>query len=171
MKLHRLFLVTLSAAALALAGCGGDDDDDGGSSGTGSGGGDNHGLAGTQITAANASQVQSTVMQGIGQAMGKGPGTHNGANSGTVKITLSTGKVAQSVRYTLDFDDYSDDGQVFLNGTVRYNMNYSTSGQTLLYTFDIDVSGSYSGAVEGEISMANGVYGGYWNVNGTRINF
>ncbi|MFA6109891.1 MAG: hypothetical protein WDA75_14085 [Candidatus Latescibacterota bacterium] len=167
MKLHRLFLVTLSAAALALAGCGGDDDDDGGSGGTGSGGGDNHGLAGTEITAANAGQVYATVMSGALQVMGKGAGTHNGANSGTVKITQSIGKPVQTIRYTCEYDDYSDDGQTFLNGTIRINM----SGTSYSYTFDLDVSGVYSGSIEGEINMANGVYSGYWNVNGTRINF
>jgi hypothetical protein len=129
--------------------------------------GDNHGLAGTPITAANIQQVVATVMQGIGQAMAKGPGTHNGANSGTVRIALSTGKPTQTIMYSCTFDDYSDDGQIFLNGTVRINM----SGTTYSHTFDVDVTGAYAGAIEGEINMANGVYSGYWDIDGTRITF
>jgi len=161
LKTSKLLTVAFSVVALAFVGCGDDDDDD--DNGAGPTG------AGTEITEANAAVVQGAVTTTIGSVIGKGAGTHNGAVSGKVKITQSVGKVAQlpSVKYKLDFDNYSDDGEIWLDGTV----DYSLDGVNFSYKVDIEISGAYSGKVEGEISLANGAYSGYWNVNGTRINF
>jgi hypothetical protein len=121
-----------------------------------------------EITEANAAVVQGAVQTTIGTVIGKGPGTHSGAHSGKVKITQSIGKVAQmAITYKLDFDNYSDDGEIWLDGTVDYNL----SGTNFSYKVDIEIAGAYSGEVEGEINVSGGAYSGYWNVNGTRINF
>lgn len=123
---------------------------------------------GAEITETNVAVVQGAVQTTIGTVIAKGPGTHNGAVSGKVKITQSIGKVAQlSVKYKLDFDNYSDDGVIWLDGTVDYNL----SGTNFSYAIDIEISGAYSGEVEGEISVSGGAYSGYWNVNGTRVDF
>ena len=151
MKLHGIFLVVVGIAAFSAVGCG--DDDSTGPSGDGE-----------QITAANASVVQAQVMSSLGTVAAKGPGTHSGAHSGTV--TIATSKPAQ-FSYRMEFDNYSDDGQIFLDGVVQYSL----SGTSFNYTFDVEVSGAYSGEVQGEIAVTNGAYSGYWNVNGTRVNF
>jgi hypothetical protein len=163
MKLNRVIVSLVAAAALTLVACGDDKD----SSTDSNGGGDNHGLAGTTISQSNIGQAQAVVFQGLGTAAAKGPGTHNGAKSGTVTISYTLGKPVQSMKYKLVFDNYSDDGQAYLDGTVQYNL----SGTTMLYTFDLTVSGAYSGVIKGEVSAVNGAYTGYWIVNGTRINF
>ncbi len=164
MKWNRVIVILAAAAALMVVGCGDDKDSPTGSN---DGGGDNHGLAGTTISQSNVGQAQAVVFQGLGTAMAKGPGTHNGAKGGTVTISYTLGKPVQSMKYRLVFDNYSDDGQVYLDGTVQYNL----SGTTMLYTFDLTVSGAYSGVIKGEVSAVNGAYTGYWIVNGTRINF
>ncbi len=157
---RELAVLIAAALALAVAGCGGDDDGDGGTGPTG---------AGEEITQANAAVVQAQVSNSIAQAIAKGPGTHNGAVSGTVKITQSIGKLAQyNIRYSVKFNNYSDDGEIWLDGDVDYVM----SGTTFHYTIDLEISGAYSGEIEGEISYgAGGAYSGYWNVNGQRIEF
>ena len=167
--LRTWLVVALGALALMVAGCG-DDDDDGGNGAGPSG-------AGEPITAANAAVVQAQVQNTIGAAIGKGPGKHDGAVSGTVEIELSTGKLAQidistiggmqSIRYSIKFKNYSDDGEVWVDGTV----NYTLDGSNLSYTIDLEISGAYEGEVEGQVSVSGGVVSGYWNVNGERISF
>jgi hypothetical protein len=159
MKSRFALLVALSISALSLAGCGGDDDDDG-TSPTGGGGG-----SGEAITSANIGAVQSTFGSTLAAAMAKGPGTHKGAKSGEVKITLSTGKAAQiglAVKYKVEFDDYSDDGVNYLDGTI----NYEISGTNIKYTGDITLSGAYSGRIKINVSVTNGVASGTYEVNG-----
>jgi hypothetical protein len=152
-KLQRVFLVVVGVAAFSVAGCG--DDDDG--SGTGP-------EDGVEITAANASVVQAQVMSSLGTVAAKGPGTHNGASSGTVTIALT--KPAQ-FSYRMEFEDYSDDGEIYYDGVIQYTL----SGTSFNYTFDVEISGAYTGEVVGEIAVTNGSYSGYWTVNGTRVNF
>jgi len=115
LKASKLFTVAFSVAALAFVGCGDDDDD--GDNGAGPTG------AGVEITEANAAVVQGAVQTTIGNVIAKGPGTHSGAHSGKVKITQSIGKAAQSITFKMDFDNYSDDGEIWLDGTVDYNLN------------------------------------------------
>lgn len=156
-KFARALVAALSISALFLAGCGDDDDDS--TSPTGGGGG------GEAITSANIGTVQSTFGSTLATAMAKGPGTHNGAKSGTVKITISTGKLAQiglAVKYKVEFDNYSDDGINYLDGTI----NYELSGTNIKYTGDITLSGAYSGRIKINVSVTNGVASGTYEVNG-----
>lgn len=173
LKPGRLFWA-LSMAALLATGCGDDDDDDGGKSVGPSG-------DGTVITAENASEVQAVVFTNIGNVAAKGPGTHNGAVSGKVKIELGgLGKAAQidvgnlggdfdvgtlQFNYSMDFDNYSDDGELWYNGIVSYEV----SGTNFNYVFDVTVSGAYSGKVQGQVSLQNGVYSGSWDLGNGQV--
>lgn len=162
----RLLLIALSICALMLVGCG-DDDDDGDS-----GGGGNNATGptgdGTAITADNAAVVQAQVQAAAFGVIGKGPGKHDGANSGTVDISISTGKAAQDVSFAMVFDNFSDDGQLWLDGTV----NFTQSGANFSYNADLEISGTYSGKVEGSVSVQGGIASGSWTLaDGTTINF
>jgi hypothetical protein len=175
-RLGRLFLA-LSASALLAIGCGDDDKKKDGSNSVGPTG------DGTVITADNAGDVQAAVFASIGEVAAKGPGTHKGAVSGKVKIQQSLGKAAQidlgniggveigslQISYSMDFDDYSDDGEIWYNGIVSYELS---GGTNFNYNFDITVSGAYEGKVKGQISVVNGVYTGSWDLgNGQVFNF
>ena len=138
-------LVPLAALAVAFAGCGGDDDK--GSKGVQPSG------AGTPITADNAGQVQAAVFTTASTAFAKGAGKHKGAVSGTVEVKLNTGKLAQidignlgglaALNYALKFDNFSDDGKMWLDGTV----DLSVQAPNFSYKADLDVSGDFDGEV------------------------
>ena len=165
-SLARILFVSLSAAALVLAGCGGDDNkDSSNNNGTGLTGG------GSTITQGNVSTVYGNAFAALGAAMSKGPGTYHGTSSGTVVVAMSTGKVAQNVRYSLVFDNYSDDGITILDGTVTIAMSVSSQSVSYTYTGNLDISGTYQGTLE--ISLTGGSTGmpsGYVKVNGTKYN-
>jgi hypothetical protein len=159
LKTSKLLIVAFSVAALAFVGCGDDDDDGGGKSVDPTG-------AGAAITEANAAEIQGTVFATVSGLMAKGNGTHEGEVSGTVKITQSIGKAAQGVAYKMVFNDYSDDGQIWLDGTI----NFSTTLTGFSYSINVEIAGAYSGKVEGEINATTtGGASGYWIVDGTRI--
>lgn len=177
LDLNRLLFLSVSIAALAVAGCG-DDDDDGGNNGAGPSG------DGAEITSDNAVQVQTALSSSIGAAVAKGPGTHNGAHSGKVKVDISTGKAAQpdlgnlggldisslQTAFSLDFDNYSDDGLNWLDGTV----NYSLAGGNFSYTADLTMSGQYEGKIKGSVdfNIETGQYSGSWDLgNGQTVSF
>ncbi|MEW6750293.1 MAG: hypothetical protein AB1505_04865 [Candidatus Latescibacterota bacterium] len=165
-KCGRILGVALGTAALAFAGCG--DDDDGGG-----GGGDNNGTGpgggGTAITQANVGVVYASTWTALSSAMQKGAGTHNGARSGTV--TISVGKPTQSMTYRMAFDNYSDDGVTVLDGTVSYAFSMTGTSVNYTYTGDLDISGTYEGDVEINLTgSSTGMPSGYVRVNGTRYN-
>lgn len=157
----RWLTIPLALALFALAGCGDDDDD--GNNGTGPTG------DGTPITADNAAAVQGQLFSVVGAAAGKGPGTHQGATSGSVKIEISTGKLAQAggITMAMTFKNFSDDGVNWLDGTVNYVVN----GADISYTVDLTISGTYSGQVKGDVAVAGGTVSGSWTVDGQTINF
>ena len=133
----RWLVTPVAILALAVAGCGDDDDDDG-NNGAGPTG------AGEPITAANASIVQGQIFGVVGAVAGKGPGTHQGAHSGRVKIDVGTGKLAQAgLNLNMDFNNFSEDGVNWLDGTIAYTV----SGTNISYTVDLTISGAYSGKV------------------------
>ncbi len=113
--------------------------------------------------------MQGQVLSVVGSTAGKGPGTHNGATSGTVKVDISTGKLAQvgGINMSMVFKNFSDDGVSWLDGTV----NYVVSGADISYTVDLTVSGTYSGKVKGDVAVSGGAVSGSWNVDGQTINF
>ena len=157
----RWFTIPLTIAVFALVGCG--DDDNGGGNGAGPTG------DGTPITADNAGAVQGQMLSVVGAVAAKGPGTHQGATSGSVKIEISTGKLAQigGINMSMDFKNFSDDGVTWLDGTVNYVVN----GADISYTVDLTISGTYSGKVKGDVSVSGGAVSGSWNVDGQTISF
>jgi major membrane immunogen (membrane-anchored lipoprotein) len=165
-RFARALLTALSISALALAGCGGDDDEDTtsptGPTGTGNTGG------GTSINAGNIATVQATLTQVFTKTIAQGPGTHSGAVSGTVTITLSTGKLAQTtLKYKEVFDNYSDDGLLYIDGTL--NVEGSLVTQVFKYTGDLDLSGAYSANVKLDLTLTNGAVSGTVTVDGVPI--
>lgn len=157
----RWFTLPLALALFAIAGCGDDDKKGGNSTGpTGDG---------TPITSANAAAVQGQVFSIVGAVAGKGPGTHQGAESGSVNIEIGTGKLAQigGINMSMTFNNFSDDGVNWLDGTVNYVVN----GVDISYTVDLSISGTYSGKVKGDVAVAGGVVSGSWNVDGQTISF
>jgi hypothetical protein len=152
----RLVVVALGVTAMVFTGCG-DDDDDGG----GGGGGE-----GAAITSDNVAAVQGALGTTMATAFAKGPGTHDGAHSGDV--TVAIGKAAvQAINYSLDFDNYSDDGQIWVDGTINYSVD-AASG-SVSYTGDITISGAYSGSVQIDIQISGAGYTGSYTVNGETL--
>ena len=158
-KFARTLLTALSISALVLAGCSDDDDDSTGPTGpTGTG---------AAINAGNVGAAQAAMTNVFTTALAKGPGTHNGATSGTVKITFSTGKLAQigtSIKYNAVFTNYSDDGLLYIDGPLAITGNPAT--QSFKYVGDLDLSGTYSGNVKLDLTITNGVPSGTVTVDG-----
>ncbi len=149
--------VPLAAFALAWTGCGDDDDD----KSTGPSG------DGEEITAANIAEVNAAVTQALTNAAAKGPGTHDGAESGKVKVEISVGKLAQvgGITMNIDFDNYSDDGETWIDGKI----SYIVSGTSISYSGDLTISGTYSGRVQIDISAGPTGASGTYTVNGETI--
>jgi hypothetical protein len=143
---------------LVLLGCGSDDKDKTG--GTGPEG------ATTPITSANIDQVQGALQQNLAVAVAKGPGVHQGAVSGQVEVAIVAGKMVQtSASFTLNFADYSDDGEIWLDGGVAYRL----AGADFFYDADLNFAGAYQGHIEGQVNLSNGQLGGFWTVGGQRF--
>ncbi len=153
--------------SVMLAGFGGCGDDD--KNGGGGGGGNVTAPEGAAIDQSNIAATQAAV---LGSALGvasKGPGTHDGAHSGKVKIQIATSKATQApnIRYNMEFTNYSDDGQIFLDGSIRYEF----SGASFSILGDIEMSGIYEGDLEIDITSNNGAVSGSISVDGTRYSF
>jgi hypothetical protein len=72
-----------------------------------------------------------------------------------------------ALKYALEFDNFSDDGKIWLDGTV----DLSVEAPNFSYEADLDISGDFDGEVKGEVGIQNGVASGFWIVNGERIDF
>ena len=164
-KTSRLFLVLFST--LTLISCSdSDDDDNNNNDGTGPSG------SGMAINADNAANVFARLQLTFFNVYLKGAGTHNGAVSGTVTVTglPSIGKVAggtgvQQVTSGLEFDNYSDDSEIWLDGTVDTEIGESES----LTTIDLEISGEYKGKMKGAVSSGPEGESGSLEVNGQTI--
>lgn len=151
-KFTRALLTTLSISALILAGCGSDDDET-----SPTGGSETKPGANAPITAANAQMVWAQAFQSITmtQAQAAQGGTVNGTNSGKATVKVSTS--ATGATYTVTFDDFSNDGLNWIDGTLT--IKASTTG-SFTYTGKLTLSGQYSGVVEINLSgSAAGVTG------------
>ncbi|MBI2505701.1 MAG: hypothetical protein HYW07_21010 [Candidatus Latescibacteria bacterium] len=164
-KFARTLLTALSVSALILAGCGDDDED---TSPTGNGGG---GGTGGAINSGNVALVQGALTNVFTKALAQGPGTHNGAKSGTVKITLSTGKPAQvgltSVKYSVVFTNYSDDGLLYIDGPLTISGNPAT--QSFKYVGDLTLSGTYAAKVGIDLTIEGGKPSGTITIDGQKF--
>ena len=137
-KFARTLLTALSISVLILAGCGDDN-----SNPTGTGNSSNTGTTGSgagTIDASNIGAVQAALATAITSALLKGPGSHNGAKSGTVTVTIAIGKPTQMV-----FANYSDDGLLFIDGPLAIDINLATQSRKI--TGDLSLSGAYSAKV------------------------
>ena len=163
-KFARTLLAVLSISALILAGCSSDSANsnptgptDNSTTGTTGGG------AGT-INASNVGAVQAALTTTFTNVfftdLPKGPGTYNGTKTGTVKISGGLPK------YTLEFDRYSDDGQLFTTGNITFS---PTGPTTFKYTGDITLSGTYSGEIKIDVTVTNGVISGTYTVGGVEF--
>ena len=61
--------------------------------------------------------------------------------------------------------------RAFTSEPVQLAQYLVALGLLLLAAWLTRLDGAYSGKVEGEVSINNGVASGYWNVDGQRINF
>ena len=149
-KMHRFFFAALGIAAMLIfVGCG-DDDDDGDKAPT-------HPGANEEITEANAAAVWTQTFSSIAQvqAQAGGGGTVQGQNSGKAEVKLDAG--TSGVTYTIEFDDFSNDGEIWIDG--KLTIKADTSG-SFTYTGKLTFSGKYSGTVEIDLSgSAAGVRG------------
>ena len=66
----------------------------------------------------------------------------------------------------MDFDDYSDDGELFIDGTITYAVN----GTSVQYNGDLEFSGTYSGNVRIDVAAGPSGATGTYTVNGQTIN-
>lgn len=167
-KFARALLTALSISALILAGCSSDDDE---TSPTGPTGTNNTGGASGAINSGNVALVQGALTNVFTKALAQGPGTHSGASSGTVKVTLSTGKLAQvgltNLKYDAVFTNYSDDGLLYIDGPLTISGNPVT--QSFKYVGDLTLSGTYSGNVKLDLTIVSGVASGTVTVDGQRF--
>lgn len=167
-KFARTLLSALSISALLLAGCNSDSAD---TNPTGPTGADNTGGTGGVINSGNVAVVQGALTNVFTRALAQGPGTHNGAKSGTVKITLSTGKLAQvgltNIKYNVVFTNYSDDGLLYIDGPLTISGNPAT--QSFKYTGDLTLSGTYSAKVGIDLSIEAGKATGTITVDGQKF--
>ena len=155
-KFARILLTALSISALILAGCNSDDDDDTNPTGASASG---------AINSGNIDAAQAALTNVFTRALVQGPGTHNGAASGTVKITLATSKLAQtSIKYNVVFTNYSDDGLLYVDGPLTISGNPLT--QSFKYVGDLNLSGTYKGNVKLDLTSTNGVASGTVKVDG-----
>ncbi len=153
---YRQRILTLSAAfALVLGGCGDDDDAPTGPSGSG-----------TAVSADNAGEVQTTLMTAFAAVAAKGPGTHQGTNSGQVVIEIVTGKATQTAdtRFSMVFSNFSDDGQLFIDGNLTYEI-----GDAIVASGDLNLTGTFEGSVGLDLTVSDGQASGTISVNGTSV--
>lgn len=171
-KYARMLLTALSISALVLAGCGDDDEDSSNPTGPGTTNGDTTGGTtggtGATIGAGNIAAAQAALTTAFSSAMAKGPGTHAGAKSGTVKVTLSTSKPAQTnVKYGVDFNNYSDDGLLYIDGPLTISGNLLT--QSFKYVGNLDLSGTYNSNVKLDLTIEGGKSTGTITVDGVKF--
>ena len=120
------------------------------------------------VTAINIAAVQAALTTTFTNALAQGPGTHPGAKNGTVKITLSTGKLAQtSIKYNVVFTNYSDDGLLYVDGPLTISGNPVT--QSFKYVGDLNLSGTYNSNVKLGLTIEGGVTSGTIIVDGQKF--
>ena len=199
---NRIFSGCLSiivvAGMLAFTACG---DDNG--TGPGSATVPDHSGANTPITAANAQQVMAvastTIVASMGQiiaavqkparaAKSVNNVVINGTNSGTMTIQNGDGNYGSDGKVTLNadvvFDDFSNDGQIFMGGPVKIGLDVTLDLSNLFagysISYDIDGDLAFSGTYKGTVSMdlhvsvtAGGIpsYSGSVTVDGQTVTF
>lgn len=190
--------VSMLAVVGLLTGCG-----DNNSTGSGSAGVPDHSGANTPITSSNAQAVITETSSALYGALGRilaaaaskqavpvatktvSNQTVNGTVSGKVTIKSGTFDVTssgQTLKADLVFDDFSDNGQVWIGGPLNIDLTTSinTSNPTagLAFSFkqkgDLAFSGKYKGTLSMDlsVSISNGLpsVSGSVTVDGNKIN-
>jgi hypothetical protein len=185
-----------AAAAIALSasvmiGCG--DDNTAASSATAPTGGAN--LANKPIDATNAATVYASASQAIGNAIAavftqaaKKPTASpalaksfsglsvNGKNSGKVTASGDYNATASEVSMTskITFDNFSDDGKLFIGGIldISYRVPMANlTGLTFTYKGDLAFAGDYKGTMGFDISYSATKASGSYTAGGQTIRF
>ena len=172
--ISRWVTTLLLSGSLATMGCG---DDNPAASGSGSV--PDHAGANTPITSGNAQVVMTTAMGTmlgtLGQVLSAAASAKqsvaaaktvanlvvNGTVSGTVTVETAEFDVTatdQSISGKFMFDDFSNDGSLYLGGTVDLNLSSTipdpanpTAG--LSFSFSIDGDLAFSGAYKGRMTI------------------
>ncbi len=163
---HLMMSAVLAIGCVVATGCGDDDDPVNDTTPIGPG---NDAPAGDEITPENIDQVHLELTTILSEAMADDAGTYPGEHSGTVILeVLEEEPPRVGTLYTMYFENYSNDGLIWLNGMAEYLFRDATHYS---YTVDLLISGAYSGAVEGEAGMGEDGLSGYWIVDGVRVDF
>ena len=89
--------------------------------------------------------------------------TVNGAKSGTAIVSMTGSAFAGS--WSVTYDDYSDDGKSFLNGTESTSQTSILSG--IQWTASLTLTGQHSGYLNANLTIAKGENGSGGQVSGT----
>ena len=195
----RWLSVGLVVGMFGFYGCGGDD----ATGPSGSAAVPDHPGANTAITSSNAASVMTEVSSSLYGALGRVMAAAatkpaltksvsnrviNGQSSGTVTIKSGSYDISgtsQTLDASLEFDDFSDDGQIFMGGTVDFDLSMSTPTTVdptnplagLSFTFtqkgNLAFSGKYKGTLNLDVtvSLSGGVpqVSGKVTVGGTTV--
>lgn len=183
---------------MGAVGCG--DDNNSPTGGSGNATVPDHSGPNTAITSSNAAAVMTTATGSVYGALGRvlsaaaaakpaaqaaiGEVVVNGLQSGTVTVKsgdFSVGNNTQSLDAEFVFDDFSDDGQLFIGGTVDIDLvstidvaNPTNITFDFSQTGDLAFSGTYKGTLSMDInvSLSGGVpsVSGSVTVDGTTVN-
>lgn len=109
--------------------------------------------AGLAIDALSATEVQATLSQRVAAALQLGEGSHAGSFSGQVTVrgeAATAGDGEQAL--VLTFHNYSVDGELFLDGTVRVEAA-DDDRQTMAYQGELSVSGRFDGELSIDVTV------------------
>jgi len=187
----------LVAGLMGVAGCGEDNSPTGGSGNTSV---PDHAGANTAITSSNAAGVMTESAVSVNSALGRvivaaasaKPAAQaaisnvviNGLQSGSITVTsgdFTTSGSTQSLNANIVFDDFSDDGQLYIGGEVALDLDYTldiANPTNINLNFsqqgDLAFSGKYQGTLSMNINVgiSNGVpsVSGSVTVDGTTVN-
>lgn len=184
-------MAVLTVAALAGMGCGDENPAAAGIGGPPTGGAN---LANRPVDATNSALVYAAANAAVGgaiasvfaqaakkptasPALAKGVGvTVNGKDSGKVSASgdYDAGASEVSMNVKMTFDNFSDDGRLFIGGPldIVYRLpNANPAGLALSYKGRLSFSGDYKGSMDFDISVSGGKASGSFSSGGQTIRF
>ncbi len=184
-------MAVLTVAALVGMGCGDENPAAAGSGGPPTGGAN---LANRPVDATNSALVYAAANAAVGgaiasvfaqaakkpassPALAKGVGvTVNGKDSGKVSASgdYDAGASEVSMNVKMTFDNFSDDGRLFIGGPldIVYRLpNANPAGLALSYKGRLSFSGDYKGSMDFDISVSGGKASGSFSSGGQTIRF
>lgn len=172
MKKFRHILTAVTATFVISLGCG-DDNPAGGGGGGGSPAGGANGANAT-VTSANAATVWATTFSQAFAALGQGfsvitkpvtpggSGVVNGTNSGTATFTgnLTSGANGTVMDASVVFDNFSNDGSLWMQGTLDVDLTLAQTGINGSYTGDFEIAGAYQASLDMDLTFTNNLPSG-----------